>query len=292
MGGLYLKIKNLGYEILINRFMRYCMPDSVYLKYVFKRQLGYKLNLNNPQTFSEKIQWIKLNDHNPLYTFCADKVLVRKYVKDKIGSEYLIPIVGIYDKVDDIEWSCMPNSFVLKLNTGSGYNYICHDKEYLDIDDVKNKFNKWTKEKFYKRHKEYHYKNIEKKILCECLLEDENLFDYKVFCFDGSPYIIMVELGENFQNHRNIYYTDWTRHEGWITFPQDNIDIPQPVCLDELLNCARLLSKGFREVRVDFYIVKNKIYFGEMTFTSGAGFSVFSSYEFDLEMGQKVNLLS
>lgn len=266
------------------------MPDSVYLKYKFKRQLGYPLNLKNPKTFSEKIQWIKLNDHNPLYTTCSDKVAVREFVQNKIGKTYLIPIIGVYNNTREIDWGKLPDKFVLKLNTGSGYNLICKNKGNLDTKEVDKLFDAWMKEKFYQRHKEYHYRDIEKKILCEEYLEDETLFDYKVFCFNGKPYIIMVEMGKQYSNHRNIYNPDWTRHEGWITFPQDSFDIPKPECLQEMLDVASILSEGFKEVRVDFYIVKNKLYFGEMTFTSGAGFSVFSTYDFDLELGNQFDI--
>ncbi len=266
------------------------MPDSVYLKYKFKRQLGYSLNLKNPKTFSEKIQWIKLNDHNPLYTKYSDKVAVRDYVREKIGDAYLIPLIGVYNNPKEIEWESLPDKFVLKLNTGSGYNFICMNKKNIDIIEVEKMFTLWMKERFYQRHKEYHYRDIEKKILCEEYLEDDNLFDYKVFCFNGKPYIIMVEMGEKYNNHRNIYYPDWTRHNGWITYQQDSFEIPKPNCLREMLEKAEILAAGFKEVRVDFYIVKDQLYFGEMTFTSGAGFSVFSPYDFDLEMGNQFDI--
>lgn len=286
----YRVIKEIGYSILINGIMKHCLPDTVYLKYYFRRQLGYSLNLKNPKTFSEKIQWIKLYDHNPLYTLCSDKAAVREVVGKKIGDQYLIPIIGIYQSVRDIDWEKLPEKFVLKMNTGSGYNFICRNKSDYCYEDIVTLFEKWYKEKFYQRHKEYHYKNIKKKIVCESLLEDTSLFDYKVFCFYGIPYLIMVEMGEKYQNHRNLYYPTWERHTGWITKHQDEFDIPRPSCLGEMLEKASILAEGFKEVRVDFYIVKGQLYFGEMTFTSGAGFSTFSSYDFDLEMGSQFSV--
>ena len=287
------RLKDVTYEILVNKLFRNYAPDKFYLNFLYKRKYGYSIDWNNPKTFNEKLQWMKIYDHNPMYTVCADKVQVRKYVEDTIGKDYLIPLVGIYDNPEEIDVNILPTKFVLKLNTGAAYNIVCTDKNKITKNEIVNNYNKWMKEKFYLRYREYHYKPIVKKIVCEQFLENADgtpLFDYKVFCFDGEPYLIMVMLGEKYDNHRNLYNINWTRHSGYITAEQDDFEVPEPMNLEEMLMCARKLSRGFKEVRVDFYIVNNKLYFGEMTFFSGAGFSQFSSYNFDLELGNRIKL--
>lgn len=287
------KVKDVTFDGVLF-LLRTFAPSSIYLKFIFKRFLGYPLNLNNPKTFNEKIQWIKLYDKNPLYTLYADKYRVREYVKKTIGDKYLVKLVKVYSCPSEIKLSDLPNAFAMKLNTGSSCNLICKDKNKLVESDVKRKFTLWMNDNsYYKRYKEYHYKGIEKKIICEELLANNDgspLFDYKFYCFNGEPYIIMVELGETFSMHRNIYNIDWTRHQGYITNPQDEYEVEKPVKLDEMIELARKLSHNFKEVRVDFYYVNGSIYFGELTFTSGAGFSKFSSYDFDLELGQQFEL--
>ena len=282
-------LKNIIFDGVL-LLLRNFAPSSVYLSFIFPRILGYRLDLQNPKTFNEKIQWIKLKDKNPLYTLCADKYKVRDFVKARIGSVYLIKLIAVYNSPNEISLAELPDKFALKLNTGSSCNLICMNKSLLNEESVKKKFKKWmNNNSFYKRYKEFHYKNIEKKIICEELLENSNgqpLFDYKFYCFNGEPYIIMVEMGEAFNMHRNIYNLDWTRHSGYITNEQDSFDVNKPEKLDEMIDLARKLAKGFKEVRVDFYYVNKQIYFGELTFTPAAGFSTFSSYEFDLELGE------
>lgn len=287
------RIKNALFDGVLF-VLRTFAPSSLYLKFIFPRILGYKLDLDNPKTFNEKIQWIKLNDRNPLYTICADKYKVRAFVEEKIGVQYLINLLKVYNNPKEIDFSELPSQFAIKLNTGSSCNIICKDKYQLDENEVRTQFQKWMKDNsFFKRYKEIHYKGIEKKIICEELLKNTDgtpLFDYKFYCFNGEPYIIMVELGSEYSMHRNIYNIDWSRHPGYITNPQDEYEVKKPEKLDEMIDLARKLSHGFKEVRVDFYYVNNNIYFGELTFTSGAGFSKFSSYEFDLELGQQFEL--
>lgn len=279
-------IGNFAYELL-KRFG----PDKIYLGFVYKTRFGYWPSFKHPKTFNEKIQCLKLYDHNPLYTVCADKYLVRNYVKDKIGEQYLVKLYHVFKSPEDIDLSILPDKFVLKLNTGSKGNIICHDKSVINEAEIKEFFREFYNQEFYKRYREYHYKNIRKTIICEQLLVNDNgqpLFDYKFFCFNGEPYIIMVELGESFGGKRNIYNVDWSRHRGYITNPQDyEYEVPQPDNYEEMLDVVRALSAGFKHVRVDLYLVNGLIYFGELTFTSAGGFLPFSDYEFDLEMGEK-----
>lgn len=267
---------------------------KAYLSVIYKLRFGYYPSFSHPKTFNEKIQCLKLYDHNPLYTLCADKLLVRDYVKEKIGEDHLIPLLAVFNKPDDIDFGILPKQFAMKLNTGSSCNIICTDKNKLNEGEVKQKFKEWYKFEFYKRYMEVHYKPIIKKIICEELLRNSSglpIFDWKFFCFNGEPYILMVDMGEAMDSCRNIYNMDWTRHSGYITHPQDyNYEIEKPENFDEMLALVRKLAADFYEVRVDLYLVDGIIFFGELTFTSGGGYLPFSSYEFDLEMGKQFDV--
>lgn len=290
---MFLKIKNIIGDF-ITWVLKNFAPSKIYLSWIYWLSFHYFPNFKNPKTFNEKLQCIKLYDHNPLYTKCADKLLVRDYVREKIGDKYLINLMAVFERPEDIDLDLLPDKFAMKLNTGSSCNIICKDKSKLIETDIKKQFTKWYKFKFYKRYKEVHYKPIVKRIICEELLENHNgdpIFDWKFFCFNGEPYILMVDMGESHSGCRNIYNMDWTRHPGYITHPQDyNFEVEKPSKFDEMIDVVRKLAADFYEVRVDLYLVNNVIYFGELTFTSGGGFLPFSSYEFDLEMGKQFNV--
>lgn len=268
------------------------LPDKLYLSILFKQRLGYSMDWKNPQSWNQKLQWMKLYDRNPLYSTYADKVAVREFVAKTIGEQYLIPCLGVYDKADDIDYSSLPGRFVLKCNHGAKYNVICKDKSKLDIPATNASLNKWVKDKFWRQKREYHYKAIRPRILCEQYMEDvetAGLNDYKVFMIAGEPYMIQVDLDRFGEHQRNIYDANWNLLDVEISFPKGP-DVPKPLILDEMLDCARKLSKGFAEVRVDFYVINGKLYFGEMTFFSGAGFSRYKPREFEFEMGKKLKL--
>ena len=179
------------------------------IKKQFKEALGYELNLENPKTFNEKIQWLKLYYHNPLITKCADKFKVRDYIKEKIGEEYLIPLIGVWDKVEDIDFASLPEQFVLKVNWGSGMNIIVKDKSKLDIEDTKKKLKKWINpfSNHYYYSFEYSYKHIEPKIICEKYIEqvDGDLFDYKLTCFNSKVIYIEVHAFRYTENHTGAF---------------------------------------------------------------------------------------
>ena len=272
---------------------RFC-SDETYLKYMFYQRLGYRLHIKSPRSFNEKIQWIKLYDRNPLYTKLADKFQVRDFVKVKIGEKYLIPLLGVWERPEQIDFNSLPNQFVLKCNHGMGCNIICKDKKTLDQEKTKRLLAKWLKTDYSHYKREYHYKAIKPLIVCEQFMKDnktDELIDYKFFCIGGKVQMIQMDF-DRYKNHkRNLYDTNWNLLDLRISFPNYlNINIPRPDSLDEMIKCAETLSEGFLQVRVDLFLINNAIYFGEMTFTSGAGFSRYEPIEEDFKLGEKVIL--
>ena len=268
------------------------MPDKPYLSLMFKQRLGYSMDWKNPQSWNQKLQWMKLYDRNPLYSTYADKVAVREFVADTIGERYLIPCFGVYVRAEDIDYDSLPNRFVLKCNHGAKYNVICKDKKHLNIPETNATLNMWLRDKFWRIKREYHYKAIKPRIICEQYMEDEEtgrLNDYKVFMIAGEPHMIQVDLDRFGEHQRNIYDKHWNLLDVEISFPK-GLNVPKPDILEEMLDCAKKLSEGFKEVRVDFYVINGKLYFGEMTFFSGAGFSKYNPQLFEFEMGKKLSL--
>lgn len=268
--------------------------DSLYLKIMFYSRLGYRLNLKNPRSFNEKIQWIKLFDRNPKYSEYADKYRVRSFIEKELGKEYLIPLIGVYKNAEEIDFSMLPERFVLKCNHGYGCNIICNDKSKLNIEEAKSKLNGWLKKDYSKFKKEYHYKEIKPLIICEEFMIDnkyQDLFDYKFFCVGGTVQMIQVDFGRFEKHTRNLYDRNWNLLNLEISFPKNSeITLKKPVLLDKMIEFAERLAKGFAQVRVDFYVINERLYFGEMTFTSGAGFSRYKPLSFDYELGSKVVL--
>ena len=262
----------------------------------FKKELGYEINFDDPKSFNEKIQWIKLNYKNPLLTKCADKFVVREYVKEKIGNQYLVNLLAVYDKVEDIDFDNLPDKFVLKVNHGSGQNIICKNKNELNIQDAKEKLKIWMQpsSNHYYYSYEWCYKKIKPKIICEEYIEqlDGNLIDYKFLCFHGEPKYIWVDI-DRFGNHRrNFYDLDWNYLEDFqLKYPKDrNTITSKPAHLKEMINIAKKLSEAFPHVRIDLYSLDDKIYFGEMTFYSGNGMEVFTPQKRDYELGNLITL--
>lgn len=262
----------------------------IYMDYLIKQKKI--LNLKNPKSFSEKIQWIKIYGKLEKYSYLVDKYEVRSYVTTKIGKEYLNNLYGIYEDVNQIDFEKLPNKFVLKLNNGSGYNLICKDKSSIDIVKVKNDLEKWIKVDFYKEHKEIQYKNVKSKILCEEYLEDEtgDLKDYKIFCFNGKAEIIQVDTNR-FSNHiQNMYDTNWNKLNLSFGYNSGNIIDKKPAKLNEILILAEKLSEDMPFARIDFYYVDNKIYFGEITLTPQNGLVSFSPKSEDDRIANMINL--
>lgn len=281
-------------DSLVLSFLDHYASDETYLKYMFYQRQGYRLNLKNPRSFSEKIQWIKLNDHNPLYTELADKYKVRFYIEKTIGKDYLIPLIGIYKTANDIDFDELPEQFVLKCNHGMGCNVICRNKAFLDFEKTKVQLDEWLQTDYSHYKREYHYKNISPLIVCEQYMKDNDsveLLDYKFFCIGGNVEMIQVDF-DRYKNHkRNLYDVNWNLLNLRISFPNyTEKKIPKPEKLNEMIEIAKKLSDGFPQVRVDLFLINNKIYFGEMTFTSGAGFSRYFPRKQDFVLGDKLRL--
>lgn len=269
-------------------------PDKMYLKLRYRLTTGRKLDLDNPVTFNEKLQWLKLYDRRPEYTVMVDKVKAKEYVADRIGTEYIIPTLGVWDDPDEIDFDTLPDRFVLKCNHNSGCLCICKDKSRLDIPKVKADLRKGLRKNYFLMGREWPYKDVPRKILAEKFMIDESgteLKDYKVFCFDGEPEIIEVDYGRFTEHKRNIYGKDWDFIRMEIEYPSDEGHaIARPNKLAEMLDLARRLSKGIPHVRVDFYSVGNRLYWGELTFFHGSGYEHFNPHEWDERLGRLIKL--
>ncbi len=254
------------------------------------------LNLNNPRTFNEKIQWMKLYDSTPIKTRLADKYLVRDWVKEKIGEEYLIPLLGVYDKFEDIDFDKLPNQFVIKCNHGCAYNIIVRDKSLLDLQDTKTKLDKWIRENFaFNAGLELHYRDIKPKIIIEKYIENKgtnDLYDYKFWCFDGKVKYIQFLSERNLDGLKMAFYDrNWVKQNFVYSHPLDKKTIEKPSNLKLMIQLAEVLSKGFNHVRVDFYRLNDgTIYFGEMTFTSASGACIWNDESINQYFGSLIKL--
>lgn len=269
--------------------------ESQYPKLIQKlygASTGEKLHLEAPVTYNEKVQWMKLYDKNPLYTTLTDKYKVCDWVAERIGEEYLIPLYGVWDRFNDIDFAKLPNQFVLKLNTGSGANVIVKDKAKLDVNSAKKKLTSAMKKNFAYYWMEMHYKDIIPKIIAEKYLCQNNndLYDYKFMCFNGEVKYFWVDTGR-FTHHRR-YIFDVNGNFTKYKWGYDNEGpVPElPVNYKEMIKLAARLSEGFYHVRVDLYNVEGKIYFGEMTFTTEGGLNYIAPKEFNIELGSYIKL--
>jgi len=269
------------------------LPDKPYLYLLFYRSLGEPLSLKNPQRFTHKIQWLKLNGRLERFAPFADKYTVRGYIEKKISAQHLIPLIGVWDSVEDIPFEMLPNQFVLKLTKGCGYNYICKDLSTADINNIKRTLRQWMKEDFYSQERERQYKPGKQRIIAETYMEDEfgGLRDYKIHCVQGVPRYVQVDT-DRFTDHKSqILHTNWEDASSLnpSSFSEATTLPQKPSTLDEMLKIAAVLSADFPYVRVDLYSVKNKIYFGELTFTPGSGI-VKLPIKADMEFGEMIDL--
>ena len=274
------------------------LDDEAYLKKAFKAHMGYELDLYNPQTFNEKLQWLKLHNRKPEYTMMADKYVVRQYIANTIGEEYLIPLIGVWGDPDDIDFDKLPNQFVLKCNHNSGTGMcICKDKSKLDYEAVRDGLRKGLKEDYYLKGREWPYKDIDRKIVCEKFMQDKDnpvLNDYKILCFDGEPKLIELHRNRFTEKQTQDFYdTDWNltsiSQDGSMA-KSSTQKAEKPKNLNKMLKFAKLLSKDIPHLRVDFYEINGKVYFGELTFFDGSGFDSFDNIEYDYLLGSWITL--
>lgn len=249
----------------------------------FKQKLGYKLNLGNPRTFQEKLQWFKLYVRDPRTTRCADKYAVRDYVAEKIGEEHLVPLLGVYDSVEEIDISKLPKEFVFKPNHESGRVILCHNKDEINWRKKADVMQNWLRENYYYQTGEWQYKNIPPKILCEKMLHGD-IIDYKFFCFKGEPVIVsIIKDRENTKYFKDVF-TDLQCNV--LAAGKGNYgSVIKPEHWEEMIGIAKILSKDFPFVRVDLYDLEGKVYFGELTFTPADGMDAYLSWELDKRLG-------
>ncbi len=273
------------------------LPSVKYAEELCKwyfQKTGNALNLTAPKSFNEKIQWMKLYDSTPLKTCLADKYLVREWIIEKVGEEYLIPLLGVWESFDDIDFEQLPDRFVLKANHGSGWNVVVTDKAAFDRVEAKEKFDKWLQKNFaFVFGFELHYLNIPPKIIAEKYIENtEGLKDYRFFCFNGVPVQVWVDIYSGTPNHlRSIYDMDWNKLPMNCTWPEGGELLSEkPESFEKMKELAVLFSKDFAFVRVDFFDVEGKLYIGEMTFTPMSGTGVFDPPEWDMILGNMLQL--
>ena len=270
------------------------IPDETYLKIVYRGQMSKRLNLNPPITFNEKLQWLKLHDRKHIYHKLVDKAEVKKYISRKIGEEYIIPTIGIWETVEEIPFDKLPSRFVIKCTHDSGSVIICEDKSKFDINSAKKKLNYHLKKSTYWFGREWPYKGLKPRVIVEELIGDgvKPLADYKVLCFNGVPKLVEVHLNRGTASHTQDFYDiDWNRTEIEQTCePMANTPILPPGCLEQMLELSELLSKEFIHIRVDWYTVDDRLYFGELTFYDGSGFAEFVDDKWDYMLGKWIQL--
>ena len=270
--------------------------DEGFIRKKFKKNVGRELDLKTPVKFNDKLQWLKLHWHDPLAAKCSDKFAVRKFVKDRIGKEYLNELYGVYESVNDINFNYLPKQFVLKATHGSSFNIICKNKDKIKWEKEKQKMNRWLKTNFFWHTREWVYKDIDPKIICEKYLKDKNNKppdDYKIFCFNGEPKLIQVDFNK-FSNPRRNYYeydSGWQFIDAEVEFSNNpGVKISELKNLDKMLELSKILSDGFPHVRVDFYNIDGKIIFGELTFFHGSGIRSSRPESLKIKMGNWLKL--
>jgi len=281
---------------VLRRMAPWISNDELYLRILFFLKQRKFLHLKNPQTFSEKLQWLKLHDRKPEYTTMVDKYAVKEYVANIIGEEYIIPTIGVWDKPEDIDWDSLPDKFVLKTTHGGGNTgvVVCKDKNQLDKSDTIKKLNKSMKQDLYKSQREWPYKNVQKKIIAEVYMEDvktKELRDYKFFAFNGIVKALFIATERGSGNVKFDFFDANFNHLDLIQqHPMSGVEIPKPSCFDQMKDIASKLSVGLPHVRVDLYEVNGKVYFGEFTFSHHGGVVPFHPKEWDFKFGSWIQL--
>lgn len=287
--------KGLKYSPAINTLIK-IVPDDVYLRIKHRVYFGEKLDLENPKTFNQKINWLKLYDRKPEYTRMVDKFLVKEYVASKIGEQYIVPTLEVWDNYDDIDWDSLPSQFVIKNTKGGGSTgvVICKDKIKFNVNQAIKDLKKAEKIDIYGFSREWPYKDVKRRLIAEKYLVDESgeqLKDYKIFCFNGEPKFVEVDY-DRFTDHKlNVYDLEWNFIDFYMSSRNDkNRIIKKPVQLKKMIEFAKILSENIPFIRVDFYSIGDKIYFSELTLYPGAGEIDFHPVEYDRILGDMLEL--
>lgn len=285
------------------------LPDKTYLQLLYRFKMSHKLDLNHPKTFTEKIQWLKLYNRKPEYTFMVDKYAVKKYVADIIGEKYIIPTLGVWDKPEDIDWDALPNEFVLKTTHGGGSGgvVICKDKKTFDRNKAILTLRDSMNSDIYRSLREWPYKDVKKRVLAEKYMAPKDmvnnpiydLSDYKFFCFNGEPKYCQVIRDRHSKESIDFYDMNW-RHQEFVglnpvTSSGKNLvngvnPVPRPLLLDDMICVCHKLSKNMKFVRIDMYVIDNRIYFGEITFYPASGMGLFNPDKWNEELGNLISL--
>lgn len=282
-------VKNLGF----------LFPDKLYLSLRYRCLMGHWIDWKNPKTFTEKLQWLKVYDYKPEYTRMVDKLAAKAYVAERIGKEYIIPTIGVWDKVEDIDWDSLPNQFVLKTTHGGGGCgvVVCADKATFDKDKAIKKLSASMRTNAGKSYREKPYLNVPRKIMAEKFMAEprpvvaSELTDYKFYCFNGTPKLIMVATGRNSGNKRFAYYDmEWNPVNIKWGAPRPDVEFEKPQNLEEMAQVAAELSKNLAHVRIDLYDIDKHVYFGEITFYDGSGFDKIEPESYDEYLGSLMKL--
>lgn len=270
------------------------LSDEEFLKKKYKVVMGKDLDLDNPKGFNEKLQWLKIHNRKPEYTIMVDKHLAKTYVAEKIGEKYIIPTIGVWDKFEDIDFEKLPNNFVLKCTHDSGGLVICRDKSKLDLKKTRKKINKCLKRDYYMMAREWAYKDVPRKIICEKYMQDKDkkiLPVYKVFCFNGEAKIIQFIQNDKSPMETVDYYdTNWNLLDLKQNFPNSKNPNEKPECLEEIIECAEKLTQNVPFLRGDFYEINGKVYFSELTFYSDGGMASFRPEDWNIKLGEYIKL--
>lgn len=268
--------------------------DRAFIKWDYYFGMGKFPDLDNPKRFNEKLQWLKLHDKRPEYTLMVDKYEAKKYVAGILGEEYIIPTLGVWERFEDIDFDALPQQFVLKCTHDSGGLVICPDKSKLNIEKARKKINKRLKRNQFRKHREYPYKGVKPRIIAEQFMVDESgteLKDYKFFCFNGEPKMLLLASNRGKGTYMNFYDMEFNLLPVQrAAHPNAKNLFVKPDGFDKMKQLAKTLSKGIPHIRVDFYNINGKIYFGELTFFSGSGNIPFHPDEWDYKIGEWLEL--
>lgn len=274
------------------------LPDKMYLQIFYFATTGKFINFKNPKGYNEKLQWLKVNNRRPEYSSLVDKLAVREHIKEVLGEEYLFPLLGYWENFDDIDFSALPEQFVLKCNHDSGSTKVIKDKSALteeNIAELKSHFDRRMKRDFFYAGREYPYKGIKPYIIAEQMMIDEahpenSIEDYKFFCFNGEPKVVLIVTDRSTDCRFDYFDMNFNHLDIIDHCPHSDKQISKPKCFDEMKEIAARLSKNMKTVRMDLYEINGKIYFGEYTFFSGGGFDLYVQPEWERQMGDWIDL--
>lgn len=271
--------------------MKPAVPDEIFSAWQYRRLMGYPANLREPKTFNEKIMWLKLHYRDPRFVNLADKYEVRSYIKDMLGEEVLTRCYGVFDRVEDINLDALPDRFVLKTTHGSGQTVICKDKSQVNWPEAFARLKGYLQKNYYYYAREWVYKGIKPRIICEEFLDQngEPPWDYKFWCCSGNCEFISVHV-DRFKEHKQVCYNARWERQVYRSKTEYEEPVPRPQNFDKMLEYAHRLARGLPFLRIDFYNINGKIYFGELTFFPDAGMSHFYPQKYDEILGEKIQL--